>query len=45
MSGVCDFSRRCKKAGIEGIKYYGSREYKNYVCWDEGYFDVNIKWK
>lgn len=25
----------CKKDGIEGIKYYGSREYKNYVCRDE----------
>ncbi len=35
----------CKKAGIEGIKYYGSREYKNYVCWDEGYFDVDVVWK
>lgn len=34
----------CKKAGIEGIKYYGSREYKNYVCWDDGYFDVDISW-
>lgn len=35
----------CKKAGIEGVKYYGSREYKNYVCWDEGYFDVDIIWE
>lgn len=35
----------CKRAGIEGIKYYGSKEYKNYVCWDEGYFDVDIVWK
>lgn len=35
----------CKKAGIEGIKYYGSREYRNYVCWDEGYFDVDVKWE
>jgi hypothetical protein len=34
----------CKKAKIEGIKYYGSKEYKNYVCWDDGYFDVDIKW-
>lgn len=34
----------CKKAKIEGIKYYGSKEYKNYVCWDEGYFDVDIIW-
>lgn len=35
----------CKKAGIEGIKYYGSKEYKNYVCWDEGYFDVDVVWE
>lgn len=35
----------CKKAGIEGIKYYGSKEYKNYVCWDDGYFDVDVVWK
>lgn len=34
----------CKRAGIEGIKYYGSKEYKNYVCWDEGYFNVDITW-
>jgi hypothetical protein len=34
----------CKKAGIEGVKYYGSKEYKNYVCWDDGYFDVDIIW-
>jgi hypothetical protein len=34
----------CKKAKIEGIKYYGSKEYKNYVCWDDGYFDVDITW-
>lgn len=34
----------CKKAGIEGIKYYGSKEYKNYVCWNDGYFDVDLVW-
>ena len=34
----------CKRAGIEGIKYYGSKEYKNYVSWDDGYFDVDITW-
>lgn len=34
----------CKRARIEGIKYYGSKEYKNYVCWDDGYFDVDIVW-
>lgn len=35
----------CKMARIEGIKYYGSKEYKNYVCWDDGYFDVDVVWK
>lgn len=35
----------CKRAGIEGVKYYGSKDYRNYVCWDEGYFDVDIVWK
>ena len=30
----------CKKQGIEGIKYYGSKEYKNYVSWDDTYFDI-----
>lgn len=36
----------CKKAGIEGVKYYGSKDYRNYVCWDDGYFDVvDIAWK
>lgn len=34
----------CKKAGIEGVKYYGSRDYSNYVCWEDGYFDVDIIW-
>jgi hypothetical protein len=35
----------CKKAGLEGIKYYGSKEYKNYVTWDDGYFDVDLIWE
>lgn len=35
----------CKRAGIEGVKYYGSKDYRNYVCWDDGYFDVDIVWK
>jgi len=25
---------------IEGIKYYGSKEYKNYVSWDDTYFNI-----
>jgi hypothetical protein len=28
----------CKRNGIEGIKYYGSKEYNNYVSWEDGYF-------
>ena len=30
----------CKSCKIEGIKYYGSRDYANYVCWDDGYFET-----
>lgn len=29
----------CKLIGIEGIKFYGSKDYVNYVSWDDGYFD------
>ena len=25
----------CRHAGIDGIKYYGSKEYSNYVVWDD----------
>ncbi len=40
----------CKEIGIEGIKYYGSKKYSNYVCWEDGYFkDAGMcqykKWK
>lgn len=28
----------CKAIGFEGIKYYGSKSYSNYVCWNDGYF-------
>ena len=28
----------CDKS-IQGIKYYGSKEYKNYVSWNDTYFD------
>ena len=28
----------CRQIGIEGIKYYGTKEYSNYVCWNDGYF-------
>ena len=36
----CYVAGCCKIHGIEGIKYYGSKEYKNYVSWDDGYFDI-----
>ncbi len=29
----------CRKVGFEGIKYYGTKEYFNYVVWKDGYFD------
>ncbi len=32
----------CENAGIEGIKYYGSAEYKNYVSWDDSYFNIEL---
>lgn len=34
----CFVSDCCKKIGFEGIKYYGSKEYNNYVTWNDGYF-------
>lgn len=30
----------CKLYNIDGIKYYGSKEYTNYVAWNDGYFDI-----
>ena len=36
----CFVASCCKKHGIEGIKYYGSKEYRNYVSWYDGYFDI-----
>lgn len=35
----CYVSDCCKAIGIEGIKYYGSKEYNNYVAWNDGYFE------
>ncbi len=35
----CFFADCCKGQGIQGIKYYGSKEYKNYVSWEDSYFD------
>ena len=34
----CFVADCCSASGIEGIKYYGSKEYKNYVSWDDSYF-------
>lgn len=35
----CFVSDCCRACDIDGIKYYGSKEYSNYVCWNTGYFD------
>lgn len=35
----CFFADCCKMFGIEGIKYYGSKEYSNYVSWHDKYFE------
>ena len=29
----------CYSSNIDGIKYYGSKEYTNYVTWDDRHFD------
>ncbi len=29
----------CKLAGFDGIKYAGSKDYNNYVTWNDGYFE------
>ena len=34
----CYVANCCEMHGIEGIKYYGSKEYKNYVSWNDSYF-------
>lgn len=36
----CFVSDCCRFIGIEGIKYYGSSEYNNYVTWHANYFDL-----
>ena len=30
----------CRHADIDGIKYYGSKTYSNYVVWDDGLFRI-----
>ena len=34
----CFVSDCCRRIGIDGIKYYGSTNYSNYVCWNDGFF-------
>lgn len=34
----CFIADCCKKIGFDGIKYYGSKEYSNYVSWNDGFF-------
>lgn len=38
----CYVANCCNLHGIEGIKYYGSKEYKNYVSWNDSYFDIEF---
>lgn len=35
----CFVSDCCKALGFDGIKYYGSKDYSNYVTWNDGYFE------
>ena len=35
----CFVSDCCQVVGFEGVKYYGSKSYNNYVCWKDGYFE------
>lgn len=35
----------CRNAHIEGIKYYGSKKYDNYVSWEDDYFDFVDMWR
>lgn len=35
----CFVAHCCKVSGIEGIKYYGSQVYTNYVSWQDSYFE------
>lgn len=35
----CYVADCCQLIGFDGIKYYGSKEYDNYVSWTDGYFE------
>lgn len=34
----CFVSDCCRALGFDGIKYYGAKDYNNYVSWDAGFF-------
>lgn len=34
------FSDCCKMCGYDGIKYYGTKSYSNYVTWSDGHFSI-----
>ena len=34
----CFVADCCQQIGFDGIKYYGSKDYNNYVSWSDGYF-------
>lgn len=35
----CFVADCCQRIGYDGIKYYGSKDYNNYVSWSDGYFE------
>lgn len=35
----CFVADCCQMIGFDGIKYYGSQEYDNYVSWSDRYFE------
>ena len=35
----CFVADCCQMIGFDGIKYFGSKEYSNYVSWSDGYFN------
>ena len=28
----------CSECGLDGIKYYGGKDYSNYVTWNDGFY-------
>jgi hypothetical protein len=34
-------SECCGRCGIDGIKYYGGKDYSNYVTWSDGFYEFN----